>query len=502
MVPGTKQADPRRHDVRRIRPRAPGSKEPQRQAVTSGSVGTNDLKSSIGHILLPRIPDLQQAIDNGIDKMFGLVADDGVSSWDQITKILGNDRPTAAFMSIGDGLQSAGITLPVPDDVKLKWTSIDIPFLPDPATPAGSSVIHEESRSRARSARTSASSRPSRARSTPCARSSTGSATWARRLRGGDGDQEAAPMLQDLIKEELTKLRESVKREFRLLLIRLLDEISGVNVIDEKNRTVGDALHDAEDRVHEFEKRTSLEARLLDKDDLGRALEGRGGGVGRPGRGGPGWRLEGEGPAGAVALRDREGPRAARGGAGDAPARRIRDAIGDTIHEIMTTIRRRSTEARRRATTTSTSSRRLGVLRARPRARTRGGSARPAPGRAVWADRGSLYGDAVAMDTKGMQVDHEAFTGEAKTRAGRGGQARQGPGLHHAQSAEGNQAELAKRPAARDLLNLVDLIISHPEDSMWWRPIFDTYIGAHPDEVARHIRQRNRVRGDRTRVPS
>ena len=137
MVPGTKK--PTHVDTMfDASVPAPGGKGPRRQAVTSGSVGTNDLKSSIGHILLPRIPDLQQAIDNGIDKMFGLVADDGVSSWDQITKILGEDRPTAAFMALGDGLQTAGVTLPVPDDVELEWSSIDIPLLPDPDYPSGS----------------------------------------------------------------------------------------------------------------------------------------------------------------------------------------------------------------------------------------------------------------------------------------------------------------------------------------------------------------------------
>ena len=310
-------------------------------------------------------------------------------------------------------------------------------------------------------------------------------------------------MLQDMIKEELTKLRESVKREFRLLLIRMLDEISGVNVIDEKNRTVGDALHDAEDRVHEFEKMTSLEARLLDKDDLGGLskdeIEASVGPV--EAAAGGGWKAKGPlAPSHSEIAKDHAPPSEELD---MHPLGPFRDAIGDTIHDIgdedpapLDPSKKAGDDHDHEHVEGSVF---YGLARALALEADRHVLRQV---ELVWADRGSLYGDAGALDTKGMQVDHAAFASEAKTRADAEAKRAKGQGFGHAQSAEGNQAELAKRPAARDLLNLVDLIISHPEDSMWWRPVFDAYIGEHHDEVARHIRQRNRVRGDRTRVPS
>jgi hypothetical protein len=118
----------------------------------------------------------------------------------------------------------------------------------------------------------------------------------------------------------------------------------------------------------------------------------------------------------------------------------------------------------------------------------------------MWADRGSLYGDTGQLDTGKMQVGHDAFTAEAQTRAKAEAKRATKQGYKFAQSDAGNEALFTQRPAVRDLLNIVDLIISHPEDSVWWRPVVDGYVDAHPDEVARHIRLRNRVRGARTKV--
>ena len=59
-----------------------------------------------------------------------------------------------------------------------------------------------------------------------------------------------------------------------------------------------------------------------------------------------------------------------------------------------------------------------------------------------------------------------------------------------------------RRPEVRKLLDMVDLIIAHPDDSSWWRPVMDKYVGAHPDEVAHHIKARNAARGARQRIGS
>lgn len=59
---------------------------------------------------------------------------------------------------------------------------------------------------------------------------------------------------------------------------------------------------------------------------------------------------------------------------------------------------------------------------------------------------------------------------------------------------------MMRKPGVRDLMNLVDLIIAHPEDSAWSRSVIEKYVSANSEEVARHIRARNAVRGNRRRV--
>ena len=118
----------------------------------------------------------------------------------------------------------------------------------------------------------------------------------------------------------------------------------------------------------------------------------------------------------------------------------------------------------------------------------------------MWAGQGSLYGDAGELDKSKEEVGHDAFTKEAGGRAKQEEKRAAHDHWKFAQSDPANQALLGQRPEVRQLLELVDLIISHPDDSNWWRTVYNDYIGAHPDEVARHIRERNAVRGARTTV--
>ncbi|MBK7537522.1 MAG: hypothetical protein IPI49_19555 [Myxococcales bacterium] len=101
-----------------------------RQVVTTGSVSGVDMKGSIGHILLPKAPLLQKAIDESIEKIVGLVIDspDKVSSWGKMKAIARSDRSMAAVMALGEGCDSAGMTLPVPTGVSLTWTTREIPL--------------------------------------------------------------------------------------------------------------------------------------------------------------------------------------------------------------------------------------------------------------------------------------------------------------------------------------------------------------------------------------
>lgn len=119
----------------------------------------------------------------------------------------------------------------------------------------------------------------------------------------------------------------------------------------------------------------------------------------------------------------------------------------------------------------------------------------------MWASRGSLYGDATALDTSTMQVASAQFTREAQVRADQEHQRAAQAGHGHAQSRAEHQ-QLMQQPEIRTLLNLADLIIAHPDDSTWWKTVFDRYFSLNPDAVASHIEVRNSVRRNRRTICS
>jgi hypothetical protein len=119
----------------------------------------------------------------------------------------------------------------------------------------------------------------------------------------------------------------------------------------------------------------------------------------------------------------------------------------------------------------------------------------------MWASSGgSLYGDGKALDTAEMTVGHDAFVKEADARGQAEGKRAAKQGFKHAQSDPAHAALLAKRPEVKQMLDLVDVIIAHPDDSTWWRPVMNAYVTDHAPEVAQHIRARNATRGNRKRI--
>ena len=71
----------------------------------------------------------------------------------------------------------------------------------------------------------------------------------------------------------------------------------------------------------------------------------------------------------------------------------------------------------------------------------------------------------------------------------------QEPESYLAQTSGKPQLELT---GVRDLLNLVDEFVAHPEDNpAWWKPIFDRYVADHREALVHSILQRNLTRGER-----
>jgi len=477
---------------------ATAPKRDDRQAVTTGSVSGIDMKGSIGHILLPKAPQLQEAIDGSIEKIFGLVVDDPskVSSWGKLKALAATDRPMAAVLALGEGLDNAKMTLPVPDGVKLDWSTyeIPVPVLDGPTfdIPTGAHVTTSEHP--VTSAVGSYLGFVESARNTLQTIEKTigyfkylGPAGYA----AVKGMQALIDQINQWIKDQLTQVKLRIKQQLMLGMVRLIDGISGVDSRDDANRTIGDALGAMHGHVDRFEHQTSLEARLLPGGDLAglsmQELEPIVGPV--TAVDGGGWKADNAlPPSHSEISKDHAAyPDFQTHGLDDHD-----DDQGQLLHPDQ---------------------HQEGAEHQHAEGSIFGGLARALASEAdrhvlrqvelVWQDRGSLYGDGQALDASTMEVGHDSFGKEAGQRATAEGKRAKGDGYHFAQS-EGKNATAMAKPGVPALLNLVDLILSHPDDSAWWRTVAETYInqGTHADEVARHIRERNAVRGNREQVTS
>ncbi len=472
-----------------------------RQVVTTGSVSGVDMKGSIGHILLPKAPALQKAIDESLEKIFGLVIDspDKVSSWNKMKAISKADRPMAAVMALGEGCDSAGMTLPVPTGVSLTWTTreIPLPFMENPEFRHPSGVtLDMESRSITSATSSYVSFCKDAKETLETIQKYVGYAKHFGPL--GDAAVQMMEQLLELIhgwmRDQIKSVRDRIKQQLMLGMVALIDSIAGVDSRDDANRTIGDALADIHDHVEIFETQTSLEARLLPGGDLAELsdseLEPIVGPV-KPAPGG-GWiALHPLAPSHSEISKDHAAYQDFRSHGKGTP-------MGDTLdhHEGHGELLHPELHQE-------------GVKHEHAEGSIFGGLARALASEAdlhvlrqveiMWKDRGTLYGDEGSLDTSKMAVGHGAFNQEASGRATAEEKRAGKTGYQHAQS-DADNADVMSRPGVRALLDLVDLIIAHPNDTTWWRTVAETYINAHPDEVARHIRERNATRGNRSKV--
>ncbi|MSP62432.1 MAG: DUF4157 domain-containing protein [Myxococcales bacterium] len=103
------------------------------------------------------------------------------------------------------------------------------------------------------------------------------------------------------------------------------------------------------------------------------------------------------------------------------------------------------------------------------------------------------FGD--KMSAEESAGTHASVMGEADLRAKqeKARAAKEGTKFLQADSKD----EAMKDPEVLKLMNLVDMFLSHPDDTKWWKPIFDKYVASHEEEVLKHIRDRNGMRKER-----
>lgn len=117
------------YDAKAPQPKKPGkggrARKP-RQAVTTGSFGGLDTKVSISHILLPKMPVLQKALLGSIDSLFGIARAPGATGgWASLKKQLGEDPYNQAGAMILEGFSNAGMVAPVPD-LELEYKTVPL----------------------------------------------------------------------------------------------------------------------------------------------------------------------------------------------------------------------------------------------------------------------------------------------------------------------------------------------------------------------------------------
>ena len=497
--------------------RAPGG----RLAITTGSFGGPDLRSSVAHILLPTLPKVAAAIDKGIDRIFHLVVEDNDDSkWDDLKRKARDDRPALAVKALADGLEKAGMVLPAPT-LTIEAKSLPIPVVTYPSPKIDmvdmpfTKAIDQYKLFVAGGKRLLAELE-----------------TIITVIRALDADpitkqlkEEALKRVEETkkgyekrFKEEVAKTKGTVKHEINSLIVSLVDQIAGVNVKQDSNRTIEAALASLEEVVEDVDHQSSVETRLLDEGDLvwrkdeatnkrvrrskadverlvGPVEEVRGR-DGKP----RGWRAKRALPPSHSELSKDHGPHDEKLQSDKTVAKKIDDVKPKPV-PLDPKIKQPTHEREHGAGSVF-----FGLADALATEATRHTSHQV---ERMWlaADKNAtVYGDKrVRGPSPGRMnewdeiVRHDDFLREAR-RYAKSVSPKLPKGSKHAQMDPVKRKVVELRPALRDLLDMTDLIFSHPEDSTWWRAVFDDYINKHAGEVAEDIVHRNTTRGSRQRT--
>lgn len=428
-----------------------------RHAITTGTFGALDTKVSIAHIIMPRLPGLFSAIDQAIERAWGLIQGES-NTWERIREILRSEPAGLALTYLLDGLEQGGVQLPV--YVIQKYTIPDLPdMLPDPVE------RFLEGRWIATGYQTEYRS-PSQAipgyqqlyqdiRAMSEAKDELINA--AESLLVFPITTLLGPVVTEKLRQWLAVMRQSfdtwmdqmrqeLKRAVHEFMFNTIQALTGVNIPEEVRGNLEAVLNLVHEGVEEMTHSTSLESRMREGGDLANLTPEE---------------RERRIPEGALPPSHSEVSK-------DHPPHPAEE--GHTVHgpeegspffEIH----------RQLAIAADTH---LHVLMEQ-----------------AWqAENPSaemIPGSFRSMDT----ADFESRNREADRRAAA---ARSLAAREYRRFAQTESIPEAVRP----VLNAVDLYISHPADSTWWRSIIEGFVRANPELVAADIARRNATRPSRT----
>lgn len=420
-----------------------------RQVVTTGTFGGTDTKVSIAHILLPKLPKLQDALMRAVDRLVGLpVEKHGAGA---VAALFKQDRSTQALYELGGGLKAAGVVVPAPTDYEL---SVSSPYfiVKTHDTDLISAVVE--------------------------------TANFIQRVKS---DITSNPLywiinkvvhLADIVTQFIADLRERVRKAAKAaiaqFMVSVIASLTGLDPEKLAKMQIGDVLNLANGEVGALEHTTSIQSRLqpggdladLPKEELERTI---GPVEGEPGH----YHAKGALPPSHSEISKDHEPHDERlltsqPASGEKPAY-ADGSLFYGLHRALAVEADRHVFLKMQAVWAATAS--------------------------AGGDR-SLFGDGVMFQTQ-TQVAQADITQQADTRAHEEGARAQRDGHRHGPQSASDRAYVQSHPQVQELLNLADLFISHPDASSWWHSLFDSYVSQHQAEVTAHIRARNATRGER-----
>jgi hypothetical protein len=478
-----------------------------KQAITTGTFGGTDSQVSIGHVLLPKLPIIEKALHKGVDSTFGIVEQQAKArqkpTWETLKGLLegkGNEGAVAQVML--EASKAVGLAIPCPSGFHLNYKEVGIPLFGKISVPSGMDLDY-----------------------TNVAISDalvTGASTYVSVMETLDGIKRAAGIvglqnviqaIQDKISNAMKQMNAAVRAKVTELLRLVIMDMYNLDPKQFAHAGVDELTHVAERQMHEMTDRTSVESRLKEGGDLhGLTEQGDNGKAELERRVGPvrakfenlpkaTWGTK-ENPWVTVnALppshseiskdhpphsHDDKHPDWHEKGATQA---KVHDHVEHKLDEHHDHDHKVDDDEEHEDLAEGSSF--YGLHRAL----------------ALEADRHIMkqletcWKDQLIpgrnIDEDKMAIDHERMLGEASQVAGWASEQRQRAGFRHAQSDERIAPELRGRPEVMQLLDLVDMFISHPSSSLWWRSIFDSYLAKNGEEVHKAILARNRTRSRR-----
>ncbi|MDQ3365140.1 MAG: DUF4157 domain-containing protein [Myxococcota bacterium] len=475
-----------------------------KQAVTTGTFGGTDSQVSLGHVLLPKLPVIEQALHKGVDSTFGIVEiaakEKKKPTWQHIQTALDESGPEgAAAKVLLEASKSIGLAVPCPSGFHLTYQQVGIPLFGSMSVPNGADFDY-----------------------TNVAIADAlvmGASTYVdvmerleslKKSAGIVGLSDVIFKIQDKIRMVMQKMFAAIKAKVTELIRQIIIDMYKIDPKAAGHAGVGELTHIAERQMHEKTKQTSVESRLQKGGDLydlskmkaGKAeLERRVGPVRAkdPGQPEDTWgtpanpwvTVHALPPSHSEISKDHpphhHDDKHPEWHAPSAEQTKLHGDVEkklDEHHDPKNEHHEHDHEDEDLAEGSSF----YGLHQVL----------------AVEADRhiqkqletcwkAQLIPGQNADDKK-MQVGHDAVLAEAKTAAGWASKQREQAGFRHAQSDERVPAELRNRPEVMALLDLVDYFVSHPASSTWWRTIFDNYIATHGEEVHHAILARNKTR--------